>query len=109
MGITKNQVFDQKTNDLSQVFKALGHPARIAIIEYLLRTPHCICGDIVDELPLAQSTISRHLAELKNSGLIQGNISGNNICYCINPQRWNAIASFVALATSSDCQGPDCC
>jgi DNA-binding transcriptional ArsR family regulator len=84
MGITKTEVFTQKQNDTALLMKALGHPARIAIIEYLMSVDACICGDIVNELTLAQPTVSQHLKELKNVGLIKGNISGNAICYCIN-------------------------
>jgi ArsR family transcriptional regulator len=84
MGITKSEEFSEKQNRLATFAKALGHPARVAIIEYLLETGKCICGDIVDELPLAQPTISQHLKELKNADLIKGNIEGNSVCYCIN-------------------------
>ncbi len=84
MGISKTEGFSAHQNELGIVAKALGHPARIAIIEYLLKVESCICGDIVNELPLAQPTISQHLKELKNAGLIKGNFEGNSICYCIN-------------------------
>jgi DNA-binding transcriptional ArsR family regulator len=84
MGITKTSGFNNETNDLAIVFKALGHPARIAIVQYLLKQKKCICGDIVNELPLAQATISQHLRELKSSGIINGTIEGTSICYCLN-------------------------
>lgn len=84
MGITKTSGFTNETNDLAIVFKALGHPARIAIIQYLLKQKKCICGDIVNELPLAQATISQHLRELKTAGIIKGTIEGTSICYCLN-------------------------
>ncbi|HTB06457.1 MAG TPA: metalloregulator ArsR/SmtB family transcription factor [Bacteroidia bacterium] len=84
MGATKTDEFTEKQNELANIAKALGHPARVAIIEYLLAKQSCICGDIVDELPLAQPTISQHLKELKNAGLIKGNVNGNTICYCID-------------------------
>jgi DNA-binding transcriptional ArsR family regulator len=84
MGATKTDHFTDKQNEIAVLAKALGHPARIAIIEYLLKTDACICSDIVNELPLAQPTVSQHLKELKNAGLIQGNIEGNAICYCID-------------------------
>jgi len=84
MGITKSDCFTDKQNLLANQLKALGHPARIAIIEFLLKTDSCICGDIVNELPLSQATVSQHLRELKQAGLIKGNIEGNAICYCID-------------------------
>jgi DNA-binding transcriptional ArsR family regulator len=84
MGATKTEYFTDRQNNLATLAKALGHPARIAIIDYLLKVDVCICGDIVNELPLAQPTISQHLKELKNAGLIKGNIEGNSICYCVD-------------------------
>ena len=84
MGATKTEHFTQRQNEIANVMKALGHPARVAIIDYLLSVDSCICGDIVNVLPLAQPTVSQHLKELKNAGLIKGNIEGNAICYCID-------------------------
>jgi DNA-binding transcriptional ArsR family regulator len=84
MGITKTDSFTEKQNEIASITKALGHPARLAIIEYLAEVNKCICGDIVNELPLAQATISQHLKELKHANLIKGSIAGNAICYCIN-------------------------
>jgi DNA-binding transcriptional ArsR family regulator len=84
MGITKSENFSAQQNEIALIAKALGHPARVAIIDYLLKVNTCICGDIVNELPLAQATISQHLKELKNAGIIHGEIEGNAICYCLN-------------------------
>jgi DNA-binding transcriptional ArsR family regulator len=99
MGASKTDHFTAKQNKLAQIAKAMGHPARIAIIEYLLKVDACICGDIVNELPLAQPTISQHLKELKNAGIIQGNIEGNAICYCINEKTIaNMVDYFSAMA-----------
>ena len=84
MGATKTEHFTDEQNQIATIAKALGHPARIAIIEYLMQVNECICGDIVNELPLAQPTVSQHLKELKNAGIIKGNIEGNSICYCID-------------------------
>ncbi len=84
MGATKTEHFTIKQNSIATIAKALGHPARVAILEYLIKVDSCICGDIVNELPLAQPTISQHLKELKNAGLIKGNIEGNAICYCVD-------------------------
>ena len=84
MGATKTEHFTDRQNQIATIAKAMGHPARIAIIEYLMKANECICGDIVNELPLAQPTVSQHLKELKNAGIIKGNIEGNSICYCID-------------------------
>ncbi|RZJ65353.1 MAG: ArsR family transcriptional regulator [Flavobacterium sp.] len=84
MGATKTAHFSDRQNQIATIAKALGHPARIAIIEHLMKVNACICGDIVNELPLAQPTVSQHLKELKNAGIIKGSIEGNSICYCID-------------------------
>lgn len=96
MGASKTDHFTEEQNQLAIVAKALGHPARIAIIEYLLKVNACICNDIVDELPLAQSTVSQHLKELKNAGLIKGEIEGNSICYCINETTFNVLKEYFS-------------
>ena len=96
MGITKSDFFTEKQNELATIFKALGHPARLAIVEYLLRAKSCICSDIVDELPLAQPTISQHLKELKAAGIIQGNIEGKTICYCLNPALFDQLENLIS-------------
>src|SRR6187200_627006 len=89
MGLTKSEIFTDRQNRLAQMMKALAHPARIAIIQHLVKSQACICGDLVEELGLAQATISQHLKELKNAGIIQGSIEGASVCYCINPKVWN--------------------
>jgi predicted transcriptional regulator len=91
MGVTKTDLFTEAQNELANAAKAFAHPARIAIIQYLLKSNACINGDLVQELGLAQATISQHLRELKDSGIIQGTIEGSRISYCINPMRWNQI------------------
>jgi DNA-binding transcriptional ArsR family regulator len=88
MGLTKSEIFTEKQNKLATMMKALAHPARIAIIQHLIKINSCICGDLVEELGLAQPTISQHLKELKNAGLIQGTIEGTSVCYCIDPKVW---------------------
>ena len=88
MGLTKTAEFTKIQNDLAILTKALGHPARIAILQFLAEKKSCICGDIVDELPLSQSTVSQHLRELKNAGLIKGEIEGPSVCYCIDGRAW---------------------
>lgn len=109
MGITKTEGFSTKVNDMAEVLKALGHPARLAIIEFLAKSPSCICNDIVDEIPLAQPTISRHLSELKKVGLIQGSIEGKNICYCINEERLADVKGLVDNLSIQLTQSNKCC
>ena len=99
MGASKSDHFTDQQNELAILTKALGHPARIAIIEYLIKVNTCICGDIVNELPLSQPTVSQHLKELKNAGLIKGNIEGNAICYCINETGFQKIKNFFEIIT----------
>lgn len=94
MGASKADFFTEEQNIMANVFKALSHPARIAIIQYLLKVNSCICGDIVNELPLAQPTISQHLKELKNAKIIQGTIEGTAICYCLNPETIEIIENY---------------
>lgn len=88
MGITKSEIFTEQQNKIANLAKAFAHPARIAILEQLFKLNTCICGDLVDEIGLAQPTISQHLKELKNSGLIHGNVEGTSVCYCINTEVW---------------------
>ena len=88
MGATKTDLFTKQQNDFANMAKAIAHPARIAILEQLIKTNACICGDLVDELGLAQPTISQHLKELKNAGIIQGTVDGTSVCYCINTEIW---------------------
>lgn len=91
MGLTRTEIFTEEQNQLSTLLKAMAHPARIAILQRILISNTCICGDLVEELGLAQATISQHLKELKNAGIIQGTIEGVSVCYCINPPVWNAL------------------
>lgn len=94
MGASKSDSFSIEQNEMATLFKALSHPARIAIVDYLLTVDTCICGDIVNELPLAQPTISQHLKELKNANIIKGTIEGTAICYCINPDTIEIIEKY---------------
>jgi len=95
MGITKSQIFTQEQNNLAHIAKVLGHPARIAILEHIIKSNACICNDLVDEIGLAQATISQHLKELKSIGIISGNIEGKSMCYCINNKKWNDIQLLI--------------
>lgn len=109
MGITKSERFTAEQNEIATLLKALAHPARIAIVEYLLSVGSCICNDIVAELPLAQPTISQHLKELKNAGIIKGNIEGKAICYCINPEKFKKVEHFVAQIFLKIEKHTNCC
>lgn len=107
MGVTKSEKFTNLQNEIAQLAKVLGHPARVAIIQHLFKINTCICGDLVDEIGLAQPTISQHLKELKNIGIIKGNIEGTSVCYCIDKDNWtkmkNLITEFLDLDTTSNC------
>jgi DNA-binding transcriptional ArsR family regulator len=94
MGASKTDHYTTTQNKLATIAKALGHPARMAIMDYLLSVETCICGDIVNELHLAQPTISQHLKELKNANLIKGTIEGNAICYCIDEKTIHEIQKY---------------
>lgn len=91
MGLTKSEIYTDEQNKLATQLKAIAHPARIAILQELIKTNACICGDLVLELGLAQATISQHLKELKKAGLIQGTIEGVSTCYCIEPKAWASL------------------
>ena len=95
MGLSKNEEFTIKDNRIAAYAKAFAHPARIAILKLLLKKQNCVCGTIVDELPLSQSTVSQHLKELKNSGLIKGEIEGPRTCYCIDKEEWNQANKYL--------------
>lgn len=88
MGTTKSTAFSERDNRIADFAKALAHPARIAILRVLAEKEKCICGDVVDEIPLSQSTVSQHLKELKSAGLIKGEIEGPKTCYCIDAENW---------------------
>ena len=109
MGITRSEIFSEEQNQLASMAKVLGHPARISILQHIIDSKTCICGDLVDKIGLAQATISQHLRELKNAGIIKGNIEGTSVCYCIHEENWKnlkkALTSFLdqPLCTDSEC------
>ena len=110
MKAIKHYTFNTQQVRLSQLAKALGHPARIAILEVLMQRNTCICGDIVDELPLSQATVSQHLKALKEAGIIRGTIDGPRTCYCINVETWNEVKeAFAGWFEKMPACGPDCC
>ncbi len=109
MGATKSAHFSARQNQMAILFKALGHPARISILEYLIKVNTCICGDIVNELPLAQPTISQHLRELKNAGLIKGNVEGNSICYCVDEKMIARVLAYFENVSGKILKKNNCC
>lgn len=109
MGATKTEIFNEAQNQLAVQLKAIAHPARIAILQQIIKANACICGDLVEELGLAQATISQHLKELKNAGLIQGTIEGVSVCYCIEPNVWNALQSSLNELFRSYTEPKTCC
>lgn len=96
MGVSKSDEFSVRDNRVAEFAKALSHPARVAIVRLLMGKQSCVCGDIVEELPLSQSTVSQHLKELKNAGIIKGEIDGPRICYCIDPEKWGEMKKIMA-------------
>ncbi len=108
MGITKTIGFSEETIEMSEIYKALGHPARLEIVKILIKSSSCICGDIVEILPLAQSTVSKHLSELKKAGIIKGTISGNSICYCLNENTIQKLQGFIKIVQTNN-YSSECC
>ncbi|MGB1231098.1 MAG: ArsR/SmtB family transcription factor [Winogradskyella sp.] len=109
MGLTKTEIFTIQQNQIADVAKAFGHPARVAILQYLFKINSCICGDLVNEIGLAQPTISQHLKALKNLGLIKGNIEGTSICYCIDKDNWSAMKTVISQFLDQDLSDSSCC
>lgn len=110
MGVSKTDVFTTKQNQTATLAKAIGHPARVAIIDYLLKANTCICKDIVGELPLSQPTISQHLKELKNAGLIKGTVEGNTVCYCLDRKGFEQMINYCSeVLQVLDQPNPECC
>ena len=109
MGLTKTEIFTEEQNRLATLFKVLGHPARIAILQYIISQKDCICNDLVGELGLAQATISQHLKELKNIGIIKGNIEGTSVCYCIDENVWQQIKKELNTFFVDDIGIDKCC
>jgi ArsR family transcriptional regulator len=107
MGVTRSEIFTEQQNRIADLAKAFSHPARVAILQLLISRKACVCGDLVDELELAQATVSQHLKELKRIGIIQGEINPPRVCYCINPEVWleaqNAFGSVLASFVPVSC------
>lgn len=109
MGAGKHDEFSVKHNRISKYAKALSHPARVAILNFLIKKNACMCGDIVDELPLSQSTVSQHLKELKEAGLIKGEIEGAKVCYCIDEKEWKTAQAWLNQLFDSYNTVNNCC
>jgi len=110
MGLTKTEMFTDLQNEISLFAKVLGHPARIAILQHLFKIDSCVCGNLVNEIGLAQPTISQHLKELKHLGLIKGNVEGTSVCYCINIENWTKMKEIMFQFLNQDIsKNEDCC
>ncbi|XOV66005.1 MAG: ArsR/SmtB family transcription factor [Fluviicola sp.] len=111
MGITKTKQYSDTQIELAAMLKALGHPARVAIVQALLKAESCVCGELVTEIELAQSTVSQHLKELKSVGLIKGTIEGTSVCYCIDRERWMHFRSILdpLVGATVACDDDACC
>ncbi len=109
MGLVKTEIFTEQQNEIALFAKVFGHPARVAILQHLFKINACICGDLVQEIGLAQPTISQHLKELKQLGLIQGNVEGTSVCYCIHTENWIKMKKIMFQFLDQDSPEKDCC
>ncbi|MBD0825143.1 ArsR/SmtB family transcription factor [Aestuariibaculum marinum] len=109
MGLAKTEIFTDSQNEIALFAKAFGHPARVAILQHLFKINTCVCGDLVDEIGLAQPTISQHLKELKHLGLIKGSVEGTSVCYCINPEVWTKMKVVMTEFLDQDLPKTSCC
>ncbi|AGA77271.1 ArsR/SmtB family transcription factor [Echinicola vietnamensis] len=109
MGISKTDIFSEEQNAIATYAKVIGHPARVAILQHLFHINTCVCGDLVLEIGLAQATISQHLRELKQLGLIKGNVEGTSVCYCIHKENWLKMKKTMMPFLDQDIPSQDCC
>lgn len=110
MGLAKTEIFTDQQNEISLFSKVFGHPARVAILQHLFKINACVCGDLVNEIKLAQPTISQHLKELKLLGLIKGNVEGTSVCYCIHSKNWTKMKEVMFQFLNQDLsEKKDCC
>ena len=109
MGLTKTEIFTEEQNKIALFAKVFGHPARVAISQHLFKINACVCGDLVNEIGLAQPTISQHLKELKHLGLIKGNVEGTSVCYCIHKENWMAMKLVMNEFLNQDVTDNDNC
>ena len=109
MGVSKTEMFTDKQNQIALFAKVIGHPARVAILQHLFKLNSCVCGDLVNEIGLAQPTISQHLRELKLMGLIKGNVEGTSVCYCIDTENWTKMKEVLSDFLEQNTPQTDCC
>ena len=109
MGVTKTEIFTEQQNRIADLAKAFAHPARVAILQLLADRKACVCGDLVDELPLAQATVSQHLKELKRIGIIKGDIDPPRVCYCINEPVWEEARQVFGQVLDAFTINQSCC
>lgn len=109
MGLAKTEIFSDSQNEIAAFAKVFGHPARVAILEHLFKINACVCGDLVNEIGLAQPTISQHLKELKHLGLIKGSVEGTSVCYCIDTDNWTKMKEVMHRFLAQDVPKTDCC
>nr|WP_321228230.1 metalloregulator ArsR/SmtB family transcription factor [uncultured Psychroserpens sp.] len=109
MGLAKTEIFTDLQNEIALFAKVFGHPARVSILQHLFKINSCVCGDLVNEIGLAQPTISQHLKELKHLGLIKGNVEGTSVCYCINTDNWSKMKEVMTQFLDQDISKSDCC
>ncbi|GEQ86619.1 transcriptional regulator [Patiriisocius marinistellae] len=109
MGLAKTEMFTDQQNEIALFAKVFGHPARVAILQHLFNINSCVCGDLVNEIGLAQPTISQHLKELKHLGLIKGNVEGTSVCYCINTENWVKMKEVMSQFLNQDISKAECC
>jgi DNA-binding transcriptional ArsR family regulator len=109
MGVSKTDMFSDEQNQIAAIAKAFAHPARVAIIQHLIKLKSCMCGNLVDEIGLAQPTVSQHLKELKNAGLIKGVTEGPSVCYCIDEENWNKMKNIMIAFFNREMPEANCC
>ena len=109
MGLAKTEIFTEQQNAIALFAKVFGHPARVSILQHLFKINSCVCGDLVQEIGLAQPTISQHLKELKQLGLIKGNVEGTSVCYCIDAENWTKMKKVMFDFLDQDISKTDCC
>jgi len=110
MGITKSEIYTSEQNNIAQLAKVLGHPARVSILQHLFELNSCVCGELVNEIGLAQATISQHLKELKDVGLIKGSIEGTSVCYCVNQEKWTEMKAILSsFLNQENAELSNCC
>ncbi|WP_341225500.1 metalloregulator ArsR/SmtB family transcription factor [uncultured Arcticibacterium sp.] len=109
MGLSKTEIFTDQENEIAVLARAIGHPARVAILQHLFKIDACVCGDLVNEIGLAQATISQHLKELKKVGLIKGSVEGTSVCYCIDSEKWAKMKAIMFDFLEQDISSKTCC